>query len=157
MSEVHLHLSCARLTGAGVVVQASGNLHGSACPIVIWGAESPGAPPRAFHRRSPIQTATPIPARMHKAYARMGKGPRCHTPWGGLGMLNGTIKVAVVLSCRRFCWESAHLWCTGDHRTVTTATTAPTRAMRAAAPNPAVTDARWRVSPTELVDWVLTT
>jgi hypothetical protein len=37
---------------------------------------------------------------MHNAYARMGKGPRCHTPSGGLGMLNGTIKGAVVLSFR---------------------------------------------------------
>src|ERR1035437_8642298 len=66
---------------------------------------TPGAPPRAFHRRSPIQTATPIPARMHNAYARMGKGPRCHTPWGGLGMLNGTIKGAV--SFRTDGWPGA--------------------------------------------------
>ena len=116
---------------------------------------TPGAPPRAFHRRSPIQTATPIPARMHKAYARMGKGPRCHTPWGGLGMLSGTIKLAVVLSYVRLLGARAPG--AGDQRALATATTAPTRVMRAAAPNPVVTVARWRVSPTELVDRVLVT
>src|SRR5665647_3922141 len=77
---------------------------------------TPGAPPRAFHRRSPIQTATPIPARMHKAYARMGKGPRCHTPWGGLGMLSGTIKLAVVLSYMRLLGARAPG--AGDQRTL---------------------------------------
>src|ERR1035437_10888739 len=35
----------------------------------------------------------------------MGKGPRCHTPWGGLGMNMGTITVEVVLSYRSVAGE----------------------------------------------------
>ena len=70
-------------------------------------------------------------------------------------MLNGTIKVAVVLSYVRLLGARAPG--AGDQRTLATATTAPTRVMRAAAPSPVAADARWRVSPAELVDRVLTT
>src|SRR3954447_24351383 len=35
-----------------------------------------------------------MPARMHSAYARIGSGPRCQTPWLGLGMEAGIITAA---------------------------------------------------------------
>jgi len=44
-----------------------------------------GSPPRVVHRRWVMIRATMIPAMMHNAYARIGSGPRCHTPWDGLG------------------------------------------------------------------------
>jgi hypothetical protein len=47
----------------------------------------PLVPPRAIQRRSPHQIATMMPAMMHRAYARIGIGPRCHTPRSGLGMV----------------------------------------------------------------------
>ena len=50
-------------------------------------------------RRSPIISATTIPAMMHSAYARIGNGPRCQTPCGGLGNV-GQHRHDVDILCR---------------------------------------------------------
>src|SRR4051794_26351439 len=47
---------------------------------------SPAWPPRATHRRSPIQIAATMPRMIASAYARTGNGPTCHTPEEGLGI-----------------------------------------------------------------------
>ncbi len=58
------------------------------------------APPRADHRFWVHQMATMIPRMMHSAYARIGNGPSCHTPWLGLG------RYASVIYCS-FPWWGA--------------------------------------------------
>src|SRR2546423_1840263 len=46
---------------------------------------SSGSWPSAAQRRRVSHVAANTPARMHSAYALIGIGPRCHTPWDGLG------------------------------------------------------------------------
>src|SRR5262245_42282302 len=45
-----------------------------------------GGAPRRRMRTSVIAQATTMPTRMHSAYPRSGIGPRCQTPWVGLGI-----------------------------------------------------------------------
>ena len=63
---------------------------------------TPGAPPRAIHRRLPTQIPTRMPARMHSAYARIGIGPSCHTAFDGLGMEAGSWANTTVGTARRY-------------------------------------------------------
>src|SRR5689334_18939394 len=59
----------------------NGTAHTTTSRMVFSGA------PRLRIRLSAIHAATTMPSTMHRAYARSGIGPRCHTDVLGLGML----------------------------------------------------------------------
>src|SRR5579875_1589265 len=57
-----------------------------------------GSPPPATQRLRVSHKATPMPARMHRAYPRIGKGPRCQTPCIGLGMANAATDTPTIVA-----------------------------------------------------------
>src|ERR1039457_4245806 len=86
----------------------------------------------------------------------MGKGPRCHTATGGLGMNMGTIKVAVVLSYQAGCGEPAPV-VFGRSEEGHDCHYRADKNDECGGAHPVVTDARRRGSPSEPADAALAT